>query len=519
MSKKINTHTLYAFSGKMHSGKDFVAKTAGLGIIGFADPIYEIVKYYTGTADKSVPGIRKMMQYVGQVGWGCVSETYPFTPERATLTEQIRINGGMMSEDFQFVNWEQYGRRQDFWVNILLQRLGLRPVPTFVKRVPEFGQEGEILLTRTSQINNALVPENVAVTNVRFDHELEPLAGAGFQHYHVMCSEETRQRRMREAGYVVKAEEQNDTSEALAKRLDTEMPEEWVIWNDDAPVPPGKGYLIMADFLHKVSVDRRPAGKCWSSGLPVNDPKPGDDPLGWTTPWPFAEADPPLPPKPKFLGAARNKEGLTMLLVAGPVEPRDSLVDMLRDLQATDILDRKKLGALYKQLDQDYNERDKKEPVVMRDTQALRELYEQLYQAYANRDKNKPDEHPVFNDDWQKETMRRMSVDSFAESDLAFVELIKEIVEKGEAGKVAYRGPKLTRDMLAAVKAVLERTQAPKASDAMLELLMKYSDPEQVQELAQAEPLKMGDVVVTKSGPVTTVTNTKGMERLDIKQA
>lgn len=217
-----------AFSGGFYSGKDHVAQECGMIILGFADPIYLLVEGLCGTSDKSVPGIRRMMQLIGQWGWGCISEEYPWTPERAMLTQQIRESGATFlcrsskTQPFPWISWSSFGTRKDFWVRILLDRIELTSTP-----------------------DNTTIH---GVTNVRFDHELKPLQEAGFDHFHVRCSPETRLERMTAKGYKPNYQESNDPSEALAARLDIEMPDHMVIWNDHRPMPIGKNYLTLEQF-------------------------------------------------------------------------------------------------------------------------------------------------------------------------------------------------------------------------------------------------------------------------------
>ena len=59
-------------------------------ILGFADPIYALSRAYLGTEDKSVPGVRKFMQDVGQWGRGVVSDEYPLSVTRALFTHDVR---------------------------------------------------------------------------------------------------------------------------------------------------------------------------------------------------------------------------------------------------------------------------------------------------------------------------------------------------------------------------------------------------------------------------------------------
>lgn len=82
-----------AFSGCYGVGKDYVAKQANLKILGFADAIYPFAEYFFGTSDKSVPGIRKFLQQVGQYGRGHYSEQYPACMERAIAVDTLRNVG------------------------------------------------------------------------------------------------------------------------------------------------------------------------------------------------------------------------------------------------------------------------------------------------------------------------------------------------------------------------------------------------------------------------------------------
>ena len=220
----------------MFAGKDFVAKSAGLTIRGFADPIYELCEFFNGTANKAVPGIRKFLQQIGQWGWGCVSEAYPHSAERALITNAIRSNGASMTRNFKWVRWSEFGLRQDFWVNIALTSLGL---------TTEAGQS--FLLPRPAY--------NLAITNSRFEHELQPCLKAGFEHYHVRCSEQTRRDRMMLSGYELRPQDDNDASEQMAQRLNMDMPEQRVIWNDASEVvPSGKRYMSVQDFVDQFTL-------------------------------------------------------------------------------------------------------------------------------------------------------------------------------------------------------------------------------------------------------------------------
>ena len=221
-----------ALSGQLRAGKDYIAGLCGYPIVGFADPIYKIVQHLTGSSDKTVPGVREMLQQIGQWGWGHVSKEYPWTVERALLVQYVRrvhaewkekcritqlIHDHPFGDDFSWVDWSQYGAHhpnKDFWVKILLQR--------------------------------AEREDRVANVNTRFDHELEPLRLNGFQHYHVRCSEETRLERL--GGEAVDPKTLNDLSEQFALKCNDTMPDERIIWNDHRPMPEGKQYITVDQF-------------------------------------------------------------------------------------------------------------------------------------------------------------------------------------------------------------------------------------------------------------------------------
>jgi hypothetical protein len=227
----MNTDRLFLFSGRMFAGKDFVAQAARLRRMGFADPIYQLCEHFNGTSDKSVPGVRQFLQQLGQWGWGSVSDFYPFTVERALMTREIRRHGQEMTRDFQWVDWSEYGKRADFWVNIALIRLGLRRAQIQNMPVPQ------------------MQPKDIAITNARFEHEHEPCIQAGFSHFHVQCSQETRLKRMASSGYVYKPDIDNDASEQMAQGYDRHMADRRVVWNDSAPMPAGRHFMTVNEFL------------------------------------------------------------------------------------------------------------------------------------------------------------------------------------------------------------------------------------------------------------------------------
>jgi hypothetical protein len=209
------TKQSYCFSGRMYAGKDYVAERAGLKIVGFADPMYEIAEGLFGTRNKEVTGMRAFLQYLGQVGWGCVSEKYPLTPERATFVQMIRDKGAILTTGFRWVNWHEYGKRQDFWVNIMMTKLGFKLAPKDEEWRDDRRAEGRVSLRTEPDPDVAY-----GVVNARFEHEMVALKAAGFKHVHVMCSDDTRNARAVAKGKAITATDDNDLSEQLGIGLD-----------------------------------------------------------------------------------------------------------------------------------------------------------------------------------------------------------------------------------------------------------------------------------------------------------
>lgn len=220
-----------AFSGRLRAGKDTMAILSGLSVVGFADPMYEICKFYFGSSDKSIPGMRTFMQYIGQVGWGCVNEKYPVDCQRILWLDKIRLEGPEIfcgNPLFAGVDWDRYGRAESFWVEVLLRRPDIQ--------------------------DQTYAATGLGIVNARFDHEFEPLMRAGFTHFHVKCTEKTRRSRIEH--YDAAAD--NDTSEQMAIRLDREAPDHITIWSDHEPMPEGHNYWTVAAFVKEV-VRRRTA--------------------------------------------------------------------------------------------------------------------------------------------------------------------------------------------------------------------------------------------------------------------
>ncbi len=202
-----------AFTGVLGVGKDYIAKKHGFEILGFADPIYTLARRYLGTDDKSIPGVRKFQQDVGQWGRGLVTAEQPLTTERHRITTEIREDGVSIPGEGIF-DASDFGRDPDFWVNIMLSRLRRR-----------------------------FRSASIAVTNCRFANELAALTSVGFRTYHVTCSPETLSERREAAGYKDPTVF-NNISEQFALEYDRRFradeivaPRVDVIWNDYRPVP------------------------------------------------------------------------------------------------------------------------------------------------------------------------------------------------------------------------------------------------------------------------------------------
>ncbi len=119
--------------------------------------------------------------------------------------------------------WQEFGKRRDFWISILLES---------IKKLPEH--------------------DRLAVTNLRFPHEQVPLTEAGFYHYLILCSEETRFERSH-ANMQTHLALSNNVSERYARELATKLPDEQIIWNDHRPVPGGHKYLTVPQFIESIS--------------------------------------------------------------------------------------------------------------------------------------------------------------------------------------------------------------------------------------------------------------------------
>jgi hypothetical protein len=213
-------------TGRLKRGKDYVLERFGFQKAGFADPLYALQEFLFGTRDKSAPGARKFLQTAGQWGRGLVNEQYPLTPTRALFCMMITTLGVAKRLPDDSVNWHEFGNDR-LWVDALLRRVA--------------GMEGR-----------------VAVSNVRFENEYKALSEAGWEHWHVMCSQQTWEKRLKASGMVPNSPLLTDTSEQLAITMDKDTlahiklkptgPKLRVIWNDDEVRCPSPRLYTLAEL-------------------------------------------------------------------------------------------------------------------------------------------------------------------------------------------------------------------------------------------------------------------------------
>lgn len=238
----------FAFTGRLKSGKDYVAAALNAKIFGFAEPLYALQDHFFGThavtdpKQKDIPGARQFLQTVGQWGWGALNDKYPLTPARAVFNTMIRSLGaaGVFPAHLQ-VDWESFGRDKEIWVKAAFRR-----IDDFMAANP--GQR-------------------VAIVNARFQHEFNPLKEAGFEHYHIMCSHKTWAERLAKANLTDKSPAVTDISESLAHALDQNVikqisaqksgPMLKAIWNDSTQAPSQRLYTL-PNFLQEAAIAEVP---------------------------------------------------------------------------------------------------------------------------------------------------------------------------------------------------------------------------------------------------------------------
>ena len=102
----------------------------------------------------------------------------------------------------------------------------------------------------------------VAITNVRFDNELEALKTVGWNHWHVMCSPKTLAARQGKENLTAKAA--TDLSEQLAIKFDQSVSRLLkssqrgqmlrVIWSDETVACPSPRIYTVAQWLQELAI-------------------------------------------------------------------------------------------------------------------------------------------------------------------------------------------------------------------------------------------------------------------------
>lgn len=221
-------------TGRMKVGKDFLLAAAGFEILAFADPLYQLAKYFFGEHPKDLT--RDFLQKVGQWGRGEVSPGYPLTPERATFISMVRSLGevGAFDNFDSHVDFSSFGADKNIWIAALLRR-------------------AEKLARTRSQIG---------VSGCRFQNEFDLLKPAGFVHFHVMSSPQSWLIRLKKDGIDPNSPMVKDLSEIMAMNFDAAVyktiararvgPKLRVVWCDDVVRPPSPRLLTVEEFKREV---------------------------------------------------------------------------------------------------------------------------------------------------------------------------------------------------------------------------------------------------------------------------
>ena len=217
-----SSNTLF-FTGRIRAGKDHVATAAGAKIFGFADPIYQLASHYfgievTSTSNKDISGMRAALQIFGQWGRGTLSDKYPVTPARALFIESVRSKALSLPSTL-LVDWASYGTNENIWLDACLRR-----VAVYQDENPG---------------------ARVAITNCRFENEFKALKGAGWRHFHIMCSPKTWSARLALGKLTPESPSVKDLSEAMSAAIDADVIKRTsaqragaklaVVWNDSVP--------------------------------------------------------------------------------------------------------------------------------------------------------------------------------------------------------------------------------------------------------------------------------------------
>lgn len=220
----------FVFTGQLNVGKDYVAAAADLTPITLPEPIYRAVKYFAGSDDKTNPVIRKALQTLGM--WGRGKEGEPLETiagyGRFEVIEALQSRG--MEITGMDLRWHDCGRNPEFWANEALLRM---------KKVSENGA-------------------NCVMPNARFESEVKLFSTeVGASHYHIMCDENERRRRMnRPFDPTIDLSETEIYAYKLSKKVMEEGADSivaaGVIWNDPTQAPPDKRMITVDTFVARV---------------------------------------------------------------------------------------------------------------------------------------------------------------------------------------------------------------------------------------------------------------------------
>lgn len=190
---------LLGTSGVYGVGKDYVLKALGYKILGFADPLYEIAAVLIGTTaeklDKGAPGIREMLQTVGQWGRGMVTDKYPWTVERHLFENHLWNNNTTPFMRLREKLADRYAVDRRAW------------------GTPDCWAKS--LRVRMKAVLAGNPAAKVATSNVRFLNEAQMIRDMGGQVWFVDAPQAEIKGRQLQAS----ARTLNDPSEALAKAI------------------------------------------------------------------------------------------------------------------------------------------------------------------------------------------------------------------------------------------------------------------------------------------------------------
>lgn len=194
---------VYGFTGRFGSGKDHVAREAGLLRLSIADPLLACARAFLGSDDKSVPGVREFLQKAGLWFRGEVSPGCPLTVERAMF--------------FRWLGEELF--EEETARPLVPGTPRLRAAGLTREFAPGAGALVRIVLDRAVGAPLEVVP---AVTNLRFADEIATFASdprIDFVHVHVSARSELSVRR-EAAGYEPHGASDTHPGEHLAMGVD-----------------------------------------------------------------------------------------------------------------------------------------------------------------------------------------------------------------------------------------------------------------------------------------------------------